>query len=490
MSGSAKRSESEAGRSFALVTLGCTKNQVDSEAMKALLRQSGRQEVERPADADLVVVNTCGFIESAKQESIDALLELGAEKRPRQRLIATGCLVERYADELAAEIGELDGLLGARNWGSLPSLVARLEAAEPGSSLKLVELAPDGSLDLAMPARRASGPSAYVKISDGCNQRCAFCAIPSMKGRLQSKSPELILREIGELVAQGVKEVVLVSQDSTNYGRDLGLADHGLADLLVAITDRYPDLPWLRVMYAYPAHVTDRLLRVIAERPRICSYLDLPLQHTHPATLRRMRRPHRPVDEVVGWLRQRVPDLTLRTTFIVGFPGETEEEFAHLLDSVERLEFDRVGVFTYSDEEGTSSYELPDRVPARIKERRRRQLMKVARQRSLERNRRLVGRQIEVLVEGAGRLGEREVLVGRSRRDAPEVDGLVFLHGRAEVGDLLTARVAQALEYDLVGVVEAAERPSETACMHRTSVLHLTSAESAGDDALPLPGDC
>jgi ribosomal protein S12 methylthiotransferase len=209
-------------------------------------------------------------------------------------------------------------------------------------------------------------------------------------------------------------------------------------------------------MYAYPAHVTDRLLRVMAERPQICPYLDMPLQHTHPATLRRMRRPHRPVEEVVAWVRDRVPGLTLRTTFIVGFPGETDEEFAHLLDSVNRLDFDRVGVFTYSDEEGTASFELPDRVSPRLKERRRRLVMEAARRRSLERNQRYLGRTLEVLVEGSGRLGKRQVLVGRSRRDAPEVDGLVFLHGRAEVGQIVTARIVQALEYDLVGVAEAA----------------------------------
>jgi ribosomal protein S12 methylthiotransferase len=457
LSGNAEGSEKRPrGQRFALTTLGCAKNQVDSEAMRALLVQAGHRQVTQPERADLLIVNTCGFIESAKQESIDMLLELGEQKRAGQKLIATGCLVERYADDLASELPELDGLLGARNWASLPNLVERLSRLQPRSSLALVDLAPGGLLDLEMPARVATGPSAYVKISDGCNQKCSFCAIPSMKGLLQSKSPELVLREIGDLTRQGVKEIVLVSQDSTNYGRDLGLKENGLADLLVAITDRYPELPWIRIMYAYPAHLTDRLLRTMAERPQVCAYLDMPLQHTHPATLRRMRRPHRPVEEVVGWLRESVPGLTLRTTFIVGFPGETEAEFQHLLDSVSRLEFDRVGVFSYSDEEGTPSFNLPDRVPRPIKERRRRRVMEVARRRSLERNRAYVGRTLEVLVEGAGRLGQREVLVGRSRRDAPEVDGLVFLHGEAEVGRIVTARVVQALDYDLVGVIEPA----------------------------------
>jgi ribosomal protein S12 methylthiotransferase len=457
LSGNGDSSNSTAeARRFALITLGCAKNQVDSEAMKGLLRRSGHQEVADPELAELVVVNTCGFIESAKQESIDTLLELGQAKGPHQKLIATGCLVERYADDLAGELSELDGLLGARNWSSLPSLVERLEQAEPGSSLQLVELAPPGLIDLEMPKRVATAPSAYVKISDGCNQKCAFCAIPSMKGLLRSKSPELILREIQELVEQGVKEIVLVSQDSTNYGRDLGLAERGLADLLIAITDRFPSLPWIRLMYAYPAHVTERLLDVMAERAQICSYLDMPLQHTHPDVLRRMRRPHRPVEEVVGWLRERLPGLTLRTTFIVGFPGETEQEFQHLVDSVEGLEFDRVGVFTYSDEDGTPAYALPNRVGNRTKNRRRKVLMETARGKSLQNNQRLVGQVVEVLVEGKGRLGRRAVLLGRTRRDAPEVDGLVFLHGRAEPGNIVHARVVQALDYDLVAVVEAA----------------------------------
>lgn len=445
-----------AGRTFRIISLGCAKNQVDSEAMQQLLLAEGHREAADEAEAEVLIVNTCGFIEAAKQESIETLLELAQRKRPGQRLIAAGCLSERYRGELLQAIPEIDGLLGARNWGSIAGLVERVARADrqPGSSLALMELAPWGELDLAMRRRQASGPSAYVKISDGCDQRCAFCAIPSFKGSHRSKPPELILAEVGELLAQGVREVVLIGQDTTRYGHDLGLSE-GLARLLEAICDRYPALPWVRVMYAYPKHVTAELLRVMAERPQVCKYLDMPLQHTHPETLRRMRRPHRGVAELVHWIREAVPGIALRTTFIVGFPGETEEEFACLCQSVHELEFDRIGVFAYSDEEGTPAFELPGRVPKWVRERRRRELMALAGRLSKQRNTRLVGARLPVLVEGTTEDASERLLVGRSYRDAPEVDGLVLARGRAEIGAMVEVRVTEALEYDLLGVVEA-----------------------------------
>ncbi len=323
------------------------------------------------------------------------------------------------------------------------------EIRAPGSSLSLVELAPDGHLDLEMPARRVHGPSAYEKISDGCDQRCAFCAIPSMKGNHRSKPIELILREVGELVEQGVREVVLVGQDTTRYGHDLGQRD-GLAMLLEQLTDQFPELPWIRVMYAYPRHVTERFLSVLRERTQVVPYLDMPLQHTHAWTLARMRRPHRDIDDLVAWMRDRVPGLVLRTTFIVGFPGETQAEFEHLLDSVLRLRFDRVGAFTYSDEDGTAAFGMSDRVPDAEKRRRRNRLMAAAREVTLESNRQLIGRELEVLIEGRPEAGSAW-FAGRSYRDAPEVDGLVLV--RAEdlpVGEMVRVRIERALAYDLL----------------------------------------
>jgi ribosomal protein S12 methylthiotransferase len=419
--------------------------------MEQLLLASGHRRAEDAASADLVIVNTCGFIEAAKQESIDTLLELGEAKGEGQKLVATGCLVERYADELQAELPDIDAFVGARNWSALPGVVSRLdEARVPGDSLRLVELAPPGELDLEIAARRrATGPSAYVKISDGCDQRCAFCAIPFMKGNHRSKPEHLILREIGQLLEQGVREVVLVGQDTTRYGHDLDVRD-GLARLLEKITDTYPGLPWLRVMYAYPRHVTEGLLRVMRERDQVLPYLDMPLQHTHPWTLARMRRPHRDTDELIAWMRERVPCLVLRTTFIVGFPGETEEEFEHLLASVRHLRFSRVGVFTYSDEEGTASYTMPDRVPERVKRARQRRLMAAAREITAADNRRLVGQELDVLVEGRPEPGSAW-FAGRSYRDAPEVDGLVLIKGEnVPLGQIVRVRVEQALSYDLL----------------------------------------
>lgn len=443
------------GRRFALVSLGCAKNTVDSEGIGQLLAAQGYEQVQETGDADLLVVNTCGFIDTARQESIETLLELGQAKRPGQRLLATGCLTERYADEVAKEIPEIDAIVGARNWQTVPRFATELtvlpaEPRQPGSSLDLMSIAPKGTIDLEMPPRVASGPSAYLKISDGCNQKCAFCAIPSMKGLLASKPRDLILKETGELLAQGVREVVLVAQDSTNYGRDWGERD-GLANLLRAMTDTYPDLPWIRVMYAYPSHVTQSFLEVMAERQQICKYFDMPLQHTHPDTLRRMRRPHRPVDELIGWIRSVVPDVTVRTTFITGFPGETEAEHQHVVRSIETLGFGRVGVFLYSDEEGTAAYDQPNRIAKSVKMRRRHELMTAAREASHRANETLVGTVQEVLIEGEGELDGKTVRVGRSRRDAPEVDGVVFVVGPGAIGEIVTVRVTAALDYDLVG---------------------------------------
>lgn len=437
-------------KTFLMVSLGCAKNTVDSEAMGQLLLASGYARAESAASADLLIVNTCGFIESAKQESIDTLLELGSDKRADQKLIATGCLVERYPHDLATELPTVDAFVGARNWASLPAVLTQLEEARaPGSSLGLVELAPPGALDLEIPWRQASGASAYVKISDGCDQRCAFCAIPFMKGNHRSKPAELILREIGQLVEQGVREVVLVGQDTTRYGHDLGQRD-GLASLLEQITDRYPGLPWIRVMYAYPRHITDRFLRVMGEREQVLSYLDMPLQHTHPWTLARMRRPHRDTDDLVAWMRDRVPGLVLRTTFIVGFPGESQAEFEFLLQSVNRLRFDRVGVFTYSDEEGTAANAMPDRVPTAEKRRRRGRLMAAARDLTVASNKQLVGQQLDVLIEGRPEPGSAW-FAGRSYRDAPEVDGLVLVRADSlAVGQLVRVQIERAVAYDLL----------------------------------------
>jgi ribosomal protein S12 methylthiotransferase len=455
---------------FALVTLGCTKNVVDSEGIEQTLVASGHRRLPEPSEADVVIVNTCGFIGASKQESVDAILGLAEAKRDGQLLIATGCLVERHAPELASSIPELDALVGVHRWPEMPRVLGAIQdrrraggarvARSPVERLDSDPFLPpiyigDGAAvqaDLVMPRRVSQGPSAYLKISDGCDAGCAFCAIPGMKGRMRSKDAAQVLREATELAAAGVREVVLVAQDTTAYGRDRGERS-GLARLLERIVAEVPDAPWIRIMYAYPQFVSDDLLDTIASLPRVCRYLDVPLQHAHPDVLRRMKRPHGTIEDLVARVRERVPGIALRTTFIVGFPGETEAEFEYLHRAVEELRFDRVGVFAYSREEGTTAYDFTDQVPDSRKERRRRELMLLARRLSREINDGFVGRELEVLVEGSARTREGDRLVARSYRDAPEVDGVVLVKGQGDVGDMLRVRVTGATDYDLTAVL-------------------------------------
>ena len=472
---------SRTSRTFALVTLGCTKNVVDSEGIEQTLIATGGRLVDEPMDADVVIVNTCGFIGASRQESVDTILGLAAEKRAGQILVATGCLVERHAPDLVASIPELDALVGVHRWPELPSVLDAI-GERPGTGSQRVarsaverldgdpRLPPiyigDGAAphaDLLMPRRSERGPSAYLKISDGCDAGCAFCAIPGMKGGMRSKRLDHVLREARELAAAGVREMVLVAQDTTAYGRDRG-ERNGLARLLERLADEVPQLPWIRIMYAYPQFVTDELIETMKRLPQVCRYLDVPLQHAHPDVLRRMKRPHGTVEDLVARIRDRMPDIALRTTFIVGFPGETEEEFAYLMRAAEQMRFDRVGVFAYSREEGTPAYDLVDQVPEARKERRRRELMLLARRLSSDVNAGFVGKQLDVLIEGTvrGRDG-RERLVGRSYRDAPEVDGVVLVEGDARRGDVVRVQITKAGDYDLTGAALTAAHPGPVA---------------------------
>ncbi len=454
-------------RTFTIVTLGCTKNVVDSEGIEQALASHGYVPVPDPSNAEAVIVNTCGFIGPSRQESIDTILRLAAEKRPGQKLVASGCLIERYAADLALEVPELDALVGVHRWPEMPQILEAIEDRKSGCAPRLARSAIerlDGDprlppvflgdgvaprADLVMPRRAPNAPSAYLKISDGCDARCAFCAIPSMKGRMRSKDADQIIREATELARANVREIVLVGQDTTAYGRDRG-ETNGLARLLRRLADEVPAISWIRIMYAYPQFVSDELLQTMASIPQVCRYLDVPLQHAHPATLRRMRRPHGAVEDLVDRIRDRVPGIALRTTFIVGFPGETEEEFDHLSRAVERLRFDRVGVFAYSREEGTPAFGLADQVPDSRKERRRREVMLLARRLSREINEAFVGKELEVLTEASTRTrgGDRQT-VARSYRDAPEVDGVVVVEGAQPIGRLIRVRVVGSSDYDL-----------------------------------------
>ena len=444
---------------FHLVSLGCAKNTVDSESMAQLLGGAGYQATPDPRQAEVLIVNTCGFIGPAKQESIDVLNELAAHKRSGQMLIAAGCLSQRYGAELMKWAPGLDGLIGTRRWMDIVDFVQRLRAGARPHPEPLFHLPGEartvGADREAHGALRAAvqGASAYLKIADGCRRPCAFCAIPLIKGTAVSRPMLAILDEARRLEALGVRELILIAQDTTDYGYDLGMKD-GLSTLLEELTRAAPGIDWIRIMYAFPGYVTDRLIETMAAHKQIAPYLDMPLQHGHPLTLRRMRRPAN-IDwahKTIAKMRAAMPDLAIRSTFIVGYPGETEEEFQALLDFVEELQFDRVGAFTFSFEPGTESAALGDPIPEAVKQERRERLMAAQQRISLAKNQAQVGRTLQVLVEGQG----DGLSVGRSYRDAPEIDGVVIIDGEAPVGEMVPVRISGAMAYDLSGTVETA----------------------------------
>ncbi len=436
---------------FHLVSLGCAKNTVDSDSMAQLLMRDGYQGMDNPENADVLIVNTCGFIGPAKEESLEVLGELAEIKRDGQILIAAGCLTQRYGAEVAQKVPGIDGVLGTRRWMDIVQVVRELrKGPHPEPLYHLPDEAKTVGTD-EQDALRVSvaGASAYLKVADGCRRPCAFCAIPLIKGTAVSRPVESILNEARVLRDSGVRELILIAQDTTDYGHDLGIKD-GLADLLEQLTDTVPDMDWIRIMYAYPGYVTDRMIDVMAGREQILSYLDMPLQHAHPKTLYRMRRPSNIdwVHRTLGKMRAKIPNLSIRTTFIVGYPGETDEEYQALVDFVEEIRFDRVGTFQFSFEEGTTSASLGDPVPASVKQARFEQLMELQQGISMQINQSYVGKTLDVLVEGF----DNGISVGRSYRDAPEIDGLVFIEGKLELGRIVPVRITGAMAYDLTGV--------------------------------------
>jgi ribosomal protein S12 methylthiotransferase len=433
------------------VSLGCPKNLVDSEVMIGQLQRRGHEVVADAKAADVLVVNTCAFIDRAKQESVDAILEMAREKETgrARRLVVTGCLAQRYDADLRREIPEIDATLGT---GQVADIVAAVE----GRATTTDTAEPTWVYDHTSP-RTLATPSymAYLKISEGCDYTCSFCIIPTLRGKHRSRAPEDVVAEARALAARGVKELVLVAQDSTRYGLDLGARD-GLAYLLRRL-GKVDGIRWIRVMYAYPATVTDGILDAIASEEKVVKYIDIPLQHKSESVLKRMKRPTGKGNllGLVERMRERVPGVTLRSSFIVGFPGETEADFEELLGFVRDARFDNVGVFTFSDEEGTSSYDLPGRVPARVKESRKRKLMATQQRLVARRNRERVGERLEVLVEGPH--PESDLLLqGRTAGQAPEIDGSVILNdGWAEAGSFVTATVTEAQGYDLLARIDA-----------------------------------
>lgn len=434
---------------FHIVSLGCAKNTVDTHSMTELLSRAGNQSSPTREEADVLIVNTCGFIRPAREESFAMLNQLAAAKRPGQLLIAAGCLPQHLGAEIAARVPGLDAMLGTRRWMDIVPVLKQLrQQPHPKPLYHLPDTPTVGSDEQGVKRTAIQGASAYLKIADGCHRSCAFCAIPLIKGPSVSRPPERILTEARHLQDQGIRELVLIAQDTTSYGHDLGQRD-GLAGLLENLVRQVPEMDWIRILYAFPGSVSQRLIDTMAHHDQILPYLDIPLQHAHPDTLRRMRRPA-DIDGIRRTLenmRQAMPDLALRSAFIVGYPGETESEFQTLLDFIAELRFDRVGVFTYSFEPGTFAESLGDPIPDSLKQERRARLMELQQQISLEKHQHFVGRSLDVLTEGLG----DGLSLGRSYRDAPEIDGMVLVSGELEIGAITPVRIDGALPYDLTG---------------------------------------
>ncbi len=436
-------------KTYYIETLGCPKNEVDSEMMGQLLTQEGLVGVDSPEEADLLVVNTCAFIAPAREESYELLRELARRKKPGQKLVAAGCLSQRYAERLYGRVSGLDAVIGTRTWSDIGSIVRALDK----SKAQVTRVSDEGNLVHSV-QRANPFASAYLKIADGCNAACAYCAIPLIKGKQQSKPIDQIIREAIELYEQGAQEIVLIAQNTTAYGRDLGMKD-GLPDLLDAICEAVPELPWLRILYTYPQDITPRLIETVARQQQVVNYLDLPLQHGDASVLRAMRRPDDvdAVRKLIGDIRLAIPNVALRTTFIVGFPNETEQAFENLLAMIRELKLDRMGAFIYSREEGTPAYEMGDPLPDEIKKERLAEVMSLQQEISLAKNKSLVGEYIEVLVDDV----EDGISLARSYRDAPEIDGLVLIPIELPIGAMLPVRIIEAQEYDLVGMPDLIE---------------------------------
>lgn len=436
---------------FYLITLGCPKNVVDSEGIHRQMTAAGFEPTDRPKHADVLIVNTCGFIGDALDESLATLQELASAKRRGQLLIAAGCLSERDGEALFAKVQGLDAILGTRRWSEITRLVAQARAARERLAWTGDPTDPYAGpwcQDAPMP-RVEHQASAYLKIADGCSATCAFCTIPRIKGPYRSRRMDAILAEARTLADSGTRELILIAQDTTSYGRDIG--GEGLPSLLRALSAELPQVKWIRVMYAYPQFVTQELIDTMAQLPNVCHYLDMPLQHAHPDVLKWMRRPSDmdAVRRLLDALRQAMPNIALRTTLIVGYPGETDAQFQALLDFLSEARFDHVGVFRYSREPGTPAADLPHQVPEHVKQARYEQAMALQQEISRARNQEWVGREMDVLVDGCG----DGVSIGRTYRDAPEIDGLVLLPGETPAGSFVRARITGALEYDLLGEV-------------------------------------
>ncbi len=432
------------------ISLGCDKNLVDSEVMLGLIRDRGWQMTDDETQADVIVINTCCFIHDAKEESIGTILEMAQykERGPLKALIVTGCLAQRYQEEILREIPEVDEVLGT---SSYDRIVEAIEAALDGKGG--VHLADLDALPLPETKRivTTGGHFAYLKIAEGCDKHCTYCIIPKIRGDYRSVPMERLVQEAQDLAADGVRELILVAQETTVYGVDL-YGEKSLHLLLKKLC-RIDGLRWIRLLYCYPEEIYDGLIQVMKEEPKICHYVDLPIQHGCTEILKRMgrRTSREQLEEIIGRLRSEIPDICIRTTLITGFPGETKEQHEELLDFVDQMEFDRLGVFTYSPEEDTPAAGMPDQIPEEVKEDRQAQLMELQQEIAFDQAEDMVGREVLVMIEG--KVADENAYVGRTYRDAPNVDGLIFVNTDEELmsGDFARVRVTGAAEYDLIG---------------------------------------
>ena len=438
------------------VSLGCDKNLVDTEVMLGLLAKKGHQMIDDETQADIVIVNTCCFIHDAKEESIQTILEMAQLKETAvlKKLIVTGCLAQRYKEEILEEIPEVDAVLGTTSYDEIAEVIdglfsdSPMERADARMIMKDVDYLPETQKGRLV---TTGGHFAYLKIAEGCDKHCTYCIIPKIRGNFRSVPMEELIDEAKELADQGVKELILVAQETTLYGKDI-YGEKSLPRLLKALC-KIQGLRWIRILYCYPEEITDELIQVIKEEPKICHYLDLPIQHASDTILKRMGRKtsKEQLISIIGKLREEIPDITLRTTLITGFPGETDEQHEELMDFVDQMEFERLGVFTYSPEEDTPAAEMPDQISEEIKQDRQAELMELQQDIVFDRNEDLIGEEMLVMIEG--KVADENAYVGRTYRDAPNVDGLIFVNTDEELvsGDFAKVKVTGAMDYDLIG---------------------------------------
>lgn len=432
------------------ISLGCDKNLVDSEVMLGLLDSKGYQIVDDETQADIIVVNTCCFIHDAKEESIQTILDMAQYKTEGRlkALVVTGCLAQRYQQEILEEIPEVDAVLGTTSYDKIVDAVE--EALEGQGHVKMQDL---DALPLVETKRLVTtgGHFAYLKIAEGCDKHCTYCIIPKIRGNYRSVPMERMIKEAQELAEQGVKELILVAQETTVYGMDL-YGRKSLSKLLRELC-KISGIRWIRILYCYPEEIDEELIQTIKEEPKICHYLDLPIQHASDGVLKRMgrRTSKAQLVEIIGRLRQEIPDITLRTTLITGFPGETKEQHEELMEFVDEMEFERLGVFTYSQEEDTPAAGFEDQVEEEVKEDRQAEIMELQQEIVFEQAESMIGREVLVMIEG--KVADENAYVGRTYRDAPNVDGLIFVNTEEELmsGDFARVRVTGAAEYDLIG---------------------------------------